>query len=144
MPFVPGFVCGAAATPIGRPLWVLNVTGHSWKEIVDILDVTSTLHNGIQALIAGILRGDGTVKGFIDSTVYPWNAPIRAGVNALMALSVGGLGSITIPGLIGEVGEQSAVEGKCEYNFAFKLNVLASAAYTGQYGGQGAYILPAA
>jgi hypothetical protein len=144
MPFVPGFVMGAAAQPVGRPIWILNITGHSWKEAVDKLDVTSTLHGGVQALIAGILRGDGNIKGYIDNLNYIWNAPIRAGVFATMALGVGGVATLTIPGMITTVNEQGTVEGKGEYNFDFSLNLLASAAYAGSYGGTGAYLYPAA
>lgn len=111
----------------------LNVTGHSWEESVDKLDVTHTGTGGLQALLAGIFRGQGTVKANYDSAAMPHGAPrIGAGVRGALALYLGGATPFLIPAMILKVNYQTAVEGKVEYSFNVEIdyNALSSTAYT--------------
>jgi len=124
MPFQAGYdkwaawkVSGAGAATL------LQVTDHSWKEAVDKLDVTHTGSEGIQALLAGILRGNGTVKAKYNSDAMPHGAPtIKAGYRGQLQLYLGGATPFYIPGMITEVQYQSAVAGSVEYQFTVELD----------------------
>lgn len=109
----------------------LNVTGHTWDEAIDKLDVTSTGHAGTQALIAGILRGDGSVRANLDSSSVVTNpnglVRINAGQNGVLVFDFGYGTPYTVPAMITKVHHQSEVAGKCEYSFDVSLNKDASA-----------------
>lgn len=115
--------------------FTLNVTGHTWDEAIDKLDVTSTGHLGVQALLPGILRGDGSVRANVDSTYVVTNVTgnvrIFAGQNGLLTFDFGYGTPFTVPAMITKVHHQSEVAGKCEYSFDVSLNKDASVtAYT--------------
>jgi len=109
----------------------LNVTGHTWDEAIDKLDTTSSGSNGVQELIAGILRGAGSVKANVDST-YVVTSPlglyrINAGQKGLMTFQVGYTQPYTVPCMVTKVHHQSEVAGKVEYSFDVELDSSASA-----------------
>lgn len=114
---------GAAAT--------LDVTGHSWDEAIDKLDVTSTGHSGVQALLGGVLRGAGTVKANLNSStvVTSTTGTIRllAGQWGLLKFYYGYTEPFTVPCMVTKVHHQSEVTGKVEYSFDVELNKDASA-----------------
>ena len=124
MPFEAGYnkwaawkVSGAGAASL------LQVTDHTWKEAVDKLDFSHTGSEGIQALLAGLLRGTGTVKAKFNSTTMPSGAPsIKAGNRGQLQLFLGGALPFYIPGMITEVQYQSAVAGAVEYQFTVELD----------------------
>jgi len=95
--------------------------------MIDKLDVTHTGTLGIQALLAGILRGDGNVKANFDNAQVPSTSPpfIRAGAGGLIDFYLGASTPFTVPCLITKVNYQSTVEGKVEYDFDVSLNSLA-------------------
>lgn len=129
MTFIAGYDKGVTWTPSGGGGDVdLNVTGHSWSEMIDALDVTHTGTDGFQAMISGILRGDGNVKANSDDEVIIGDATklIRAGQGGVLKFHHYALGGnpFTVPAIITKVNYKSVVEGKAEYDFDVKLNVL--------------------
>jgi hypothetical protein len=111
--FVSG---GSAAT--------LKITKHSWKESVDKLDVTDTGHAGVQALIAGILRGDGTVEGNVRPTeLINDTAPgVIVGAKGVITFNFGAATNWSCPVLITDVNWQSTVQGFPTWNFNVSLD----------------------
>lgn len=95
--------------------------------MVDKLDVTHTGTAGVQALLAGIFRGDGNFKGNVDTSFMIWGSPptIVAGATGQLTFSVGSFSRWSIPLLVHELNVQSAVEGKVEYDFNASLSILA-------------------
>lgn len=124
MPFEAGYNKWAAWKFSGAgAATLLQVTDHSWKEAVDKLDVSHSGSEGIQALLAGILRGNGTVKAKYNSSAMPHGAPtIKAGTRGQLQLYLGGATPFLIPGMILEVQYQSAVAGTAEYQFTVELD----------------------
>lgn len=115
----------------------LRITDHSWAEAVDKLDVTHTGTGGLQALLAGIFRGQGTVKANYDTDRMPHaTAPgIRAGLRGELQLDLGGADPFIIPAMITKVNYQSQVQGKVEYSFdvEFDFNAIADGAAAYSY-----------
>lgn len=107
---------------------IVAVTGFSWKEMIDALDVSSTSTQQIQALIAGIFRGEGNVKGFVDNASFWWvSQGIRAGVNGTLSLRVGTVGQVVvIPCMITQVNVQVEHAGTVQCDFDVRLNALAN------------------
>lgn len=118
---------------LGGGFATIQVTDHSWKEMVNDLDVTSSGMLGLQALVGGVFRGDGNVKGKVNSSALITSTPpfIRAGNNGQFLLGIGSATPISIPALITAVHYQGAVAGTVDYDFDIKLNILAG---TGIYG----------
>src|SRR6202011_2235142 len=87
--FVPGYSQAASwqATGAGAAT-TLNITSHSWQEEVDKLDVTHSGSAGVQALLAGIGRGSGTIEANYDAAAIPSNTPpnIKAGAKGVLRL----------------------------------------------------------
>lgn len=125
MSFQSGFNKGVTWTADNAPSVGWNVTGHDWEEAIDALDVTHTGTGGIQALLAGILRGDGNVKANFDNAVVPSTFFMRAGFNGVMAFFVGGVTPFFVPSMIVKVHYQTVVEGKVEWSAMVRLNALA-------------------
>lgn len=104
----------------------LNVTGHSWSEMVDKLVADHSGTGGLQALLAGVLRGDGNVKANMDAAAYPWASPlpfIRAGVNGVISFYYGAF--YAVPCMVIKINKQSEVNGLIVFDFDVSLNCLA-------------------
>lgn len=134
MPFQPGFNKGVTFAPNGGGAVLFNVTGHSWSEFIDKLDVSHSGTAGIQALLAGLLRGDGNMKANIDSAQVVSNPAngIIPGTNGIMNfyLYVGGATGVgtnpfSVPCMIIKVNYKSEVAGKVEYDCDVSLNAIA-------------------
>ena len=127
MAFIPGYDKSVLFTVSGGSEITYSITEHSWKEAVDALDITSSGHAGLQALMSGILRGDGRVKANLNigSTFTPWVAAngIRAGNVGVMKFYVGVALFFQVPVLIKEVSYMSQVAGKVEWEASVGLNV---------------------
>lgn len=117
---------------LGQAAETLNVTGSSWDEEINAIDVTHSGSGGIQALLANILRGNGTVNADYDLLVRsPYFFPIpqiRPGVSGLFAFyvlgPVGAAGNrfFTIPCMIIKVHWETQVAGKVSYSFDVRLS----------------------
>ena len=127
MAFIAGYNRGVTWQLVGAGAQTaLNVTGHSWAEMVDKLDVTHTGTAGEQAVIGGVLRGDGNVKANLNDAQPIANNPpfLRAGQKGLLRFDVGTTTPTIVPALILKVNYQSTVEGKIEYDFDVTLDSL--------------------
>ena len=109
----------------------INVTEHSWSEMIDKLDVTHSGSAGIQALLAGILRGDGNVKANCDDAqiITSITSSIVAGINGIMSFFLYAVSSnaYVVPAMIQKVNFKSVVSGVASYDFDVSLNGLAGA-----------------
>lgn len=117
---------GCTWTPSGASSVSLNVTEHSWMEQVDKIDVTNTGSGGLQALLAGILRGTGTVKAFFDSANPQYTSGtglIRAGNKGRLTHTVASGKSYGIPALITQVTTTVPVAGGVTFEFQIELDV---------------------
>ena len=136
MSFQAGFNKGVSFQPTGLGVAVtFYVTGHSWSEMIDKIDVTHSGTGGIQALLAGILRGDGNMKANCDSGQIVSNPSngLRAGTNGIMNFyfydgGTFGLGTnpFSVPCMVIKVNYKSEVAGKTEYDCDVSLNALAN------------------
>lgn len=136
---VAGKSQGVTWTPSGGSSTTLNVTDHTWSETIDAIDVTHTGAAGVQTLLAGILRGEGTVKAFLDSgasstTFLGTTQQIIAGTNGALLHTLGTNLKYTIPCMITRVNSAVPVNGGVNYEFTVQLNDLAG---TGTYARDG-------
>jgi hypothetical protein len=126
MPFQSGLTKNVKFTVSGGALISYSIVEHSWEEAVDKLDITSTSHAGIQALLAGIFRGDGMVKAILntDAGNMPWVAAngIRAGNNGVFQFFVSTTLYFQVPAMVVKVKYSSQVAGKVEWAGDISLN----------------------
>lgn len=135
MPFQAGWDKGATFTITGGAEGALCITGHSWEETVDKLDVSSTCTGQGQALIAGVFRGDGTVKANLNTSLHPnVVASVAAGVKGILKLRVGSTGVfLQIPCMITKLRWASEHAGLVTYEFDVSLDLL-SGSYIRPFG----------
>lgn len=136
---VAGKNVGVTWTPAGGAV-TLYVTEHSWSEMIDAIDTTHTGTSGQQSLLAGILRGEGTVKAFLDATSSATaflgaTQTIIAGTNGTLTHSLSSAYGYVIPCMITRVVSSVPVTGGINYEFTVILNDLAA---TGTYARDGA------
>jgi hypothetical protein len=122
-----GYTCPVKFTLSGGSEITLQVTDHSWREMVDSIDITHTGSGGIQALLAGIFRGDGSVTAFQDTTgsgtkFYATTVGVRAGAKGVLKHYITSALFYTIPCMITEVTSQSPVAGGVSYSFNVSLD----------------------
>jgi hypothetical protein len=127
MTFVHGKNLPLTWTPAGGTSITLNLTEHPWQEQVDKADVTGSGNSGVQALLGGILRGSGSMKGFLDTdTPYYLAAQnIRAGINGVIKHYISASNFFVIPVMIVQVNSIVAVNGAVAYDAGVELNSLA-------------------
>ncbi len=138
MPFVAGKDNSVEWKPAGANSFItLNQFRRSWRESNEGTDVTSSIHGGVQAVLATILRGEGSVSFHTHTAQMPYTSSnlIRAGLNGILRISHNGLGSTqNIPVLITSVDYQNEIAGGCDHTFTVKLNqeaaTVAEPAYT--------------
>lgn len=140
MSFKAGFNLGASFTPAGGALTGVNgggstsktgagqITGWDWKESVDVLDVTHSATAGIQAVIAGVFRGEGNLKCNMDSAALLWataGGAIIAGTKGVINLNANTPNTDwVIPIMIKEMHGKSEVAGKVELDFSIVIDEL--------------------
>lgn len=106
---------------------LLDVVAHSWKEMVDAIDVTHTGTGGVQALLAGVLRGDGMMKAVLNNVKNPMAAGtlLRAGTNGIALFHYGMPVPFSVPCLVKDIAHQAEVAGRIEWTVNVSLNYLA-------------------
>lgn len=122
MPFQPGYNKTATFTPDSGSASVLVVTGWTLKDGGDVLEVTSTVHSGLDAYIAGISRIDGNVTAYVDSSAL-WNAAnpgILFGAKGTLSPHVGSSTNWIVHVIVAAVNWSSVVNGVVSYNFDYK------------------------
>ncbi len=126
MPYQAGKDKNIKFTVAGGSEITYDITEHSWKEMIDALDITNTSHAGIQALLAGIFRGDGKFKAVLntDATKMPWQSAngLRAGNNGVVKFYVGTALFYSVPCMVVDAEITSQVAGKVEWAVSVKLN----------------------
>jgi hypothetical protein len=102
----------------------LNITGHTWDEEVLRHIITHTGSGGIQARLAGVLDGKGTVQADYDGGLPPYLNPplIVAGVSGLMLFYVTPQKAFQVPMIIAKVHYESAVQGKVSWSMDVEMN----------------------
>jgi hypothetical protein len=132
MAFQPGYSRGNTfqLDGAGSPT-TLKVTGWNLNDTVDVLDVTHSESSGQQALLAGILRGEGNVTANVDAAALPnATAPgLVAGAKGTLTANVGGSTPWSIHCMVTAVHWASVVNGLVTYNFDWKSDSL-SGSYT--------------
>lgn len=120
-------------TPSGGSSASLAVIEDSWQEAVDKIDVTNSTSGGGQALLAGVLRGTGTVKAILDSDTskafYLTAINIRAGAKGVLTIPMSSGNVLSVPGMITGVTSTRAMAGSVMYEFTVELDTL-SGTYT--------------
>lgn len=129
MAFIAAFNKGVKWTPSAGAQASLNVTEHSWAEMIDAIDVTHSGSGGVQALLASILRGEGNVSAFSDDAQVISNAAINiiggaSGVMLFYHYAAAG-NPFTVPAMIIKVNWKTPIANGCQYNFDVKLNSIA-------------------
>ncbi len=110
----------------GGSLVTLNVTDHTYKEMVDKLLTDHTGTGGIQSLIAGFFRANCNVKANLDVDA-PWYVTgqfIRAGAFGQLlhyVSSSANAKAFAIPCMITEVNNASPATGLVSYDFNVEL-----------------------
>lgn len=124
MGWIAGKSLSTVFTVSGGGAVTFSVIEHSWKELVDKIDITSSGHAGVQATLAGILRGDGRVKCHLNDSNVPWLAAtgVRAGNNGVFRFYVGSALFFTVPAMVLEVNYTSAVAGAVDWEGGVTLN----------------------
>lgn len=125
MSFIAGYNKGVTFRPSGAGgFTTLNVTGWSWKDTGEKLDVSHTGSFGQQALIAGLQRGQGNVTANLDTVQIPSTNPpnLRFGTKGVITFDEGGATNWQVPIMITAVNYKSEVAGKVEYNFDVELD----------------------
>jgi hypothetical protein len=125
--FQAGFNKGVSFQPTGGVNTAINITKWDWEEQIEKIDISHTGTAGLQALLAGLLRGTGNVEAFFDSANLPWAAApsIKSGQNGVITFNLGSPNTQWIvPSLVVKVHAQSEVAGGVKYNFDVELNCL--------------------
>ena len=128
MAYLHGKNFAVAWTPSGGSSVTLAVTNHTWKEAIEAASVDDTSSSGIQQLLAGFLRGDGTVQGHYNSSqlVFGATIQIRAGYNGVLLHAIGTSTQVyTIPCMIMDVNSVVPHNGVIDFDFNVRLNGLA-------------------
>lgn len=130
MAFTPvaGKVLSRVWTPSGGSAATLAVIENSWQESVDKIDVTNSTSNGIQALLAAILRGTGSIKAILDSdsgkAFYLAAVGIRAGGKGVFTHTMSTGNAYPIPAMITSVNSIVGIAGAVMYDFVIDLDSL--------------------
>jgi hypothetical protein len=85
-------------------------------------EVTSSCHEGIQAFIPSILRGEGDASFHIKTEQYPWNVSIDAQVIGMMQFEFGDRVPFYVPVYISRIAYTNETAGGSDYCVTFKLN----------------------
>ena len=85
-------------------------------------EVTSSCHEGVQAFIPSILRGEGDASFHINTDQYPWDVGIAAQVSGMMQFEFGDRQPFYVPVYISRVAYTNETAGGSDYAVSFKLN----------------------
>ncbi len=100
----------------------VGVTGWDDTEGGDLPEVTSTNHNGLQALLAGIARGEGNTTFNFDSSHAPEALGIVFGAYLTIVITTGGT-PLSRGVRVAKVNRKSTVNGVVSINFDYKTSV---------------------
>ena len=95
---------------------------HTWTESDDGHEVSSSCHNGIQAFIASVLRGEGEASFHISDDQYPWDVGIRAQATGMLKIEFGDREPFLVPFFITRVAYTNETAAGTDFQVSFKLN----------------------
>ena len=95
---------------------------HNWAESDEGHEVTSSCHEGIQAFVASILRGEGDASFRIKDDQYPWTVGIRAQAIGMFQVELGNRRPFLIPFFMSRVAYANETAGGTDAAVNFKLN----------------------
>lgn len=122
MPFKAGYPNAITWTPTGGPTTTLCDFRHSHSESDEGHEVTSSCHNGIQAFISSILRGEGSASFHITTATLPWSLGIVAQATGVLVAQYGDVSGFTIPVFISRVNYQNETAAGTDYDITWKLS----------------------
>src|ERR1041384_805735 len=125
MAFRQGYDLGATFKLDGAgTATTLNITAWSWAEEVMKLVTTHTGSAGIQAVLAGILDGEGSVEANVDIAALPNAAApgIIAGAKGTITFNTGTSVVYSIHVMVTQVPWKSSVNGLLQYSFNVTLD----------------------
>lgn len=122
MPFKAGYPNAITWTPTGGAATTLCDFRHSHSESDEGHEVTSSCHNGIQAFIASILRGEGSASFHITTAQLPWTLGIVAQATGVLTPQYGAQSGFTIPVFISRVNYQNETAAGTDFDITWKLS----------------------
>jgi hypothetical protein len=124
MAYRAGYDLGATFTVDGGGAVAINITSWSWSERVRELITTHTGSSGREAMIAGVLSGEGTVEANVDIAALPNAAApgIIAGAKGTIVWDCGVGTDWSVHVMITQLNFKSSVDGLLTYNFNVKLD----------------------
>lgn len=123
MPFDTAFGNGVFIKPTGAGDYTqVDVYGHSATESDEGHEVTSTLHQGLQGLVASILRGQVTIRGHLKQAAYPWSLSIKAQGTGDIKVMFGAQQPFFMGYFISQVAYSNENAGGTDFEATFKLN----------------------
>ena len=139
MPFLTAFGNRVMIKPRGSSGYTeVAIFGHNHNESDEGHDVTSSVHQGMQALVASILRGGGTIRGHIrdadvaNNPAYPWvtNIVIVAQGTGIIKLEYADRQAFQIAYFISNVEYTNETAGGTDFAATFKFNAEAASSPT--------------
>jgi hypothetical protein len=130
--FIPGYDKAASVLKDGQVVaTTLNITSWTWEERVKELITTHSGTVGVEAMIAGILSGEGTIEANLqsDAIFHTGTNAVRAGMKGAIGLAAGLSSPFAIHCMVTRVNWKSVVDGLVSYNFNVKLDAT-SGSYT--------------
>jgi hypothetical protein len=126
MPFKPGYPNGVYWKPTGGSAFTQIVSfRHDHNESDEGHDVTSSSSNGIQEVIATILRGDGTLSGHLDNDLYPWAIGLVSQASGQLKMEYGDQDPFFLPVYISRLHVTNETAAGTDFDVSFKMNGLA-------------------
>lgn len=95
---------------------------HEFSESDEGHEVTSSCHNGVQAFIASILRGEGTASFHLKTEQHPWALGIVAQATGEIKQQYSNQKEFVIPVYISRVNYVNETAAGTDYNVTFKLS----------------------
>lgn len=95
---------------------------HDLTESDEGHEVTSSCHNGVQAWVASILRGEITASFHIKDDQYPWDTGMRAQATGELDAQFGTGQSFFFPFFLSRAQHTNETAGGTDFNATFKLN----------------------
>lgn len=85
-------------------------------------EVTSSCHEGIQAFIASILRGEGDASFHIRTEDAPWGISLSAQSIGIWTAEFGNNDPFEVPIFVSRINYTNEVAGGTDYSISWKLN----------------------
>lgn len=95
---------------------------HDLTESDEGHEVTSSCHNGVQAFVASILRGEASASFHIKNDQYPWDVGLRAQATGVLEANFGTSEPFFFPFFLSRAQHTNETAAGTDFNATFKLN----------------------